>query len=36
MRWRWTDGSAWLVLPHSTAVRRLAISITDWYKNLRT
>jgi hypothetical protein len=35
MHWRWTDGNAWLVLPHSAAVRRLAISITDWYKNLR-
>jgi hypothetical protein len=35
MRWRWTDGSAWLVLPHSTSVRRLAVTITDWYRNLR-
>jgi hypothetical protein len=34
-RWRWTDGGAWLVLPHSSSARRLAVTITDWYKNLR-
>jgi hypothetical protein len=35
MRWRWTDGNGWLVLPHSTSARRLVVTITDWYKNLR-
>lgn len=35
MHWRWTDGRGWLVLPHSTAARRLVVAITDWYKNLR-
>ncbi len=35
MRWRWTDGGAWLVLPHNPGARRLVVMITDWYRNLR-
>ena len=35
MRWRWTDGRAWLVLPHSTAVRRLTVKISDWHMQLK-
>jgi len=35
MRWRWTDGGAWLVLPHSSSARRLVVTTTDWHKNLR-
>jgi hypothetical protein len=34
-RWRWTDGRAWLVLPHSTAARRLDVKISDWHKQLK-
>jgi hypothetical protein len=34
-RWRWTDGRAWLVLPHSTAERRLEVKISDWHQQLR-
>ena len=34
-RWRWTDGRAWLVLPHSTAERRLEVKISDWHLQLR-
>jgi len=34
-RWRWTDGRAWLVLPHSTAARRLEVKISDWHKQLK-
>ena len=35
MRWRWTDGGAWLVLPHGGGPRRLVVTITDWHKDLR-
>jgi hypothetical protein len=35
MRWRWTDGRAWLVLPHSTAERRLEVKISDWHTQLK-
>ena len=35
MRWRWTDGGAWLVFPHSSGARQLVVTITDWYQNLR-
>jgi hypothetical protein len=34
-RWRWTDGRAWLVLPHSTAARRLEVKISDWHLQLK-
>ncbi|MCW3477668.1 Hint domain-containing protein [Limobrevibacterium gyesilva] len=30
-RWRWTNGSAWLVLPPGDAQRRLTVRITDWH-----
>jgi hypothetical protein len=32
--WRWTSGSAWLVLPPATAPRRLSVIITDWHRHL--
>jgi hypothetical protein len=35
MRWRWTDGRAWLVLPHSAATRQLAVKISDWHTQLK-
>jgi len=34
--WRWTNGDAWLVLPYSSEVRQLVISITDWHSALAT
>ena len=34
-RWRWTDGNAWLALPHSEDARELAIRITDWHRVLQ-
>lgn len=30
-RWRWTDGSAWLVLAHRPVGQRLTIVINDWH-----
>jgi Hint domain len=35
VRWRWTDGNAWLVLPHHDAPKVLTVHITDWHHNLR-
>ncbi len=29
--WRWTDGRAWLVLPHSANRQRLTVRINDWH-----
>ncbi len=29
--WRWTDGRAWLVLPHSGRAQRLTVRINDWH-----
>ncbi|HEY2132230.1 MAG TPA: Hint domain-containing protein [Acetobacteraceae bacterium] len=34
-RWRWTDGNAWLALPHRDATRELTIRITDWHRVLQ-
>ena len=34
-RWRWTDGNAWLALPHREEARELTIHITDWHRVLQ-
>ncbi len=34
-RWRWTDGEAWIVLPHSGRPRRLRVTINDWHLSLK-
>jgi hypothetical protein len=33
--WRWTNGNAWLLLPHCTTARSLTLRVTDWHRMLK-
>lgn len=33
-QWRWTDGRAWIILPHATEPQQLAVRINDWHAML--